>query len=104
MKPFDRKSLTFRIVNAPLDARTIPERHLLLREVVRIPYDVQFVRPRELAERVSLQTPVALLENDGARVLGKNALEAFDRLEALEATAESLINAPLARPDRADLR
>jgi L-fuculose-phosphate aldolase len=36
-----------------------------------------------------------LIENEGALVVGRDVLEAFDRLEVLEATAEALI---LSRP------
>jgi len=35
---------------------------------------------------------VSLLENDGVMVLGKSLLDAFDRLEVLESTAEAVIN------------
>ena len=34
-----------------------------------------------------------LLENDGVLVTGSNVLDAFDRLEVLESTAEAVINA-----------
>ena len=33
------------------------------------------------------------LENDGVLVTGSSVLDAFDRLEVLESTAEALINA-----------
>ena len=36
--------------------------------------------------------PAALLENDGVLVTGGTILEAFDRLEVLESTAEAIIN------------
>jgi L-fuculose-phosphate aldolase len=36
--------------------------------------------------------PAMLLENDGVLVTGATVLEAFDRLEVLESTAEALIN------------
>jgi L-fuculose-phosphate aldolase len=36
--------------------------------------------------------PIALIENDGTLVLGTSVLDAFDRLEVLEATAEAVIN------------
>jgi L-fuculose-phosphate aldolase len=35
--------------------------------------------------------PIALIENDCALVLGKTILDAFDRLEVLESTAEAVI-------------
>jgi L-fuculose-phosphate aldolase len=34
-----------------------------------------------------------LVENDGVVVLGTSILDAFDRLEVLESTAEAIINA-----------
>lgn len=76
----------------PLDCRTIPESYLLLRDVPRIPFGVQFAAPHKVAEEVSLERPVALLENDGVLVCGTSVLDAFDRLEVLEATAETMIN------------
>jgi L-fuculose-phosphate aldolase len=33
-----------------------------------------------------------ILENDGVLVTGSDVLEAFDRLEVLESTAEAIIN------------
>ena len=37
-------------------------------------------------------TPVLILENDGVQVCGTTVLDAFDRLEVLESTAEAMIN------------
>lgn len=76
-----------------LDARTIPESYIFLREVARIPYGIQFTDPSGLAKCVSPEQPVALLENDGVLVCGTSVLDAFDRLEVLESTAEAVINA-----------
>jgi L-fuculose-phosphate aldolase len=36
--------------------------------------------------------PIAILENDGVPVAGTDVLDAFDRLEVLESTAEAIIN------------
>lgn len=40
---------------------------------------------------MGLDNPVALLEHEGALVAGKTVLDAFGRLEVLEATAEAII-------------
>ena len=48
---------------------------------------------QQIARTVSLTQPVALLQNDGALVVGTSPLDVFDRLEVLEATAEALLNA-----------
>ncbi len=83
----------FSVTGAALDSRTIPESYIFLREVGRIPYGVQFGEAKDLAGHVSLEQPIALLENDGVLVCGTNILDAFDRLEVLESTAEAIINA-----------
>lgn len=83
----------FSVSGATLDARTIPESYIFLREIARIPYGLQFGKPDELAARLSLEQPIALLENDGVLVCGTSVLDAFDRLEVLESTAEAVINA-----------
>ena len=82
----------FAVTSGPLDTRTIPESYLLLRDVARVEFGKQFVDGAELATRVSPRQPIALLENDGVLVCGTSVLDAFDRLEVLEATSEALIN------------
>jgi L-fuculose-phosphate aldolase len=82
----------FSVTATPLDTRTIPESYVLLRDVVRVGFGMQYGGEEGIAELVSPARPIALLENDGALVLGSSALDAFDRLEVLEATAEAVIN------------
>src|SRR5205823_14164429 len=71
----------FSVTTAALDSRTIPESYILLRDVGRVPYGIQFQQPEALAQQVSTTRPIALLENDGVLVVGAHVLEAFDRLE-----------------------
>jgi len=78
---------------APLDARTIPESYIFLRDIATIPYAAQFSTGQEVADLVSMKRPAALMENNGVLVLGTSVLDAFDRLEVLESTAEAIINA-----------
>jgi L-fuculose-phosphate aldolase len=88
----------FGVTDAALDTRTIPESYVFLRRVRRVPYGVQFGDGRELAGRTTLRDPALLLENDGVQVCGTSVLDAFDRLEVLESTAEAMINSqPLGR-------
>jgi L-fuculose-phosphate aldolase len=54
---------------------------------------MQFSEPEALAGLLSEERPIILLANDGVLVTGRTILEAFDRLEVLESTAEALINA-----------
>jgi L-fuculose-phosphate aldolase len=82
----------FSVTGTELDTRTIPESFVVLRTVGRAPYGLQFEDPAALASLLSHRQPALLLENDGALVTGKTVLEAFDRLEVLESTAEAIIN------------
>lgn len=83
----------FCVTDVDLDARTIPESYLFLRDVQRFPFGVQFNSPESIADKLSLARPVALLENDGVLVIGRGILDTFDRLEVLETTAEAILNA-----------
>ncbi len=83
----------FSVTGSVPDTRTIPESRLVLRSPTIAPFSLQFEDPGALAALISLEHPVVILENDGALVTGGDVLEAFDRLEVLESTAEALINA-----------
>ena len=82
----------FSVTDATFDTRTIPESYVFLRDVPRVPYGVQYC-DGQIADFVSPSSPTAILENDGVLVTGTSILAAFDLLEVLEATAESVINA-----------
>ncbi len=81
----------FSVTRAELNTRTIPESYLFLRDVPRLPFELPFGDGTALAEAVSLDAPIALLDNDGVLVCGTSVLDAFDRLEVLETTAEAII-------------
>jgi L-fuculose-phosphate aldolase len=83
----------FSVTDSTFDARTIPESYVFLRDVQRVPYGVQYKHDGSIADFVSAASPAAILENDGVLVTGSNVLDAFDRLEVLESTAEAIINA-----------
>jgi L-fuculose-phosphate aldolase len=79
----------FSVTGASLDSRTIPESYLFLRDVGRAPRGLAFT---EIAARTTPANPIMLLDNDGVQVCGTSVLDAFDRLEVLETTAEAMIN------------
>jgi L-fuculose-phosphate aldolase len=83
----------FSVTDTPLDVRTIPESYVFLRDVRRVPYGIQYLDNGSIAEYVSASNPAAILQNDGVLVTGSTVLDAFDRLEVLESTAEAVINA-----------
>ncbi len=82
----------FSVTGTPLDTRTIPESYVVVRHVGRAPFGMQFEDGKELAQLLSAKQPALILENDGVLVTGNDVLEAFDRLEVLESTAEAIIN------------
>ncbi|MBB3209420.1 L-fuculose-phosphate aldolase [Rhodopirellula rubra] len=83
----------FSVTDVVFDTRTIPESYVFLLDVAHVPYGVQYLADGSIANFVSSKSPAAILENDGVVVAGKSILDAFDRLEVLEATAEAVINA-----------
>ncbi len=86
----------FCMTDAPLSTRTIPESYVVLNNAPKLPFLRIVEDAAEIASHLSpTHTPVVLIENEGALVVGRTLLEAFDRLEVLEATAEALL---LARP------
>ena len=82
----------FSVSDAPFDSRTIPESFLFLRDVARVPPGLQLGDGSALAALMSPKNPISILANDGVQVCGTSVLDAFDRLEVLEATAEAMIN------------
>ncbi|HWC95280.1 MAG TPA: class II aldolase/adducin family protein [Candidatus Sulfopaludibacter sp.] len=83
----------FSVTGATLDSRTIPESYVVMRRVGRASFGTQFGDGEDLAAQLSATQPAIILENDGVLVTGSDVLEAFDRLEVLESTAEAIINA-----------
>lgn len=82
----------FSVTGQPLETRTIPESYVVVRNVGRAPYGLQFGDGAELADLLRPTQPALILENDGVLVTGGDILETFDRLEVLESTAEAIIN------------
>lgn len=82
----------FAITNVPLDTHTIPESYILLRNIPTVPYGAQYKNPDQIAEMLSPNLPVVLIENDCILVTGKDILQAFDRLEVAEFSAGALID------------
>jgi L-fuculose-phosphate aldolase len=83
----------FAVSDLPLDTRTIPESYLFLKDVAKIPFEHHYGIGSEAARAITPAHPVALLENNGVLVAGRTVLDAFDRLEVLDATAAALLRA-----------
>jgi len=86
-------AMAFAVTDAEFDPRTIPESYILLRDVRRMPYGLNYTQQDRTAEYFGEATPAAMVENDCVIVTGSTLLQAFDRLEVMESTAHSIINA-----------
>ena len=84
--------MAFAITDAGFDPRTIPESYILLRDIKKLPYG-NIYNPATISGELDAAHPALMVENNCVLVTGNSLLQAFDRLEVLEATAHSLINA-----------
>ena len=82
----------YAITAAVFDSRTIPESYILLRDIPMLPFRMLYTQVDKVAEIVSLQTPVLLIQNDCVLTVGTSILNAFDRLEVAEFSARSLMD------------
>lgn len=86
-------AMAYAISEKHFDTRTIPESYILLRDIVTMAHGAQYDTPEDIAEKVALNKPVMLIQNDSVLTVGTTVLEAFDRLEVAEFSARSLIDA-----------
>ena len=77
------------------ETRTIPESYVVLRDVPKIDFGVQYNNPGIIANSLSNSIHVLLIQNDCLLTTGRNILEAFDRLEVAEFSANSLITSKI---------
>ena len=86
-------SMVFAVTDMPFDTRTIPESYILLRDVKRIPFEAAYQNLDDVAAEFDNAHPVLLVENKSVIVTGASMLQVFDRLEVMEMTAASILNA-----------
>lgn len=86
-------AMAFAVTDTKFDARTIPESYILLRDIVNLPYDEIYTDLDKIATVFDVSHPAAIVENDCIIVTGNSLLQAFDRLEVMESTAHSIVNA-----------
>ncbi|MEZ4518780.1 MAG: class II aldolase/adducin family protein [Chloroflexota bacterium] len=88
----------YAITSTRFDSRTIPESFILLRDVPVIPFRTFYTQADDVADIISLDSPVLIAENDCVLVAGTGLLNAFDRLEVVEFSARSLIDTQVLGP------
>lgn len=97
--------MAFACTDAQLDSRTIPESYIKLRNVARVPY---MTGAQEISSKISISSPVVIVENQCAVVTGRNLTDTFDILEVLEYSAKAVVAtcdiAPLVRISDKEVR
>jgi L-fuculose-phosphate aldolase len=87
--------MAFAVSEVDFDTKTIPESYILLRDIPKLPYGMEFgSKPAgfsKLTDILNKKTPVVLCENDCVIVTGSSLLETFDRLEVAEFSAKAII-------------
>jgi len=88
-----RYLLSFAITKTPIDSRTIPESYISMRDVATVPYGTNITDPKKISDSISEHSPVIIVENDSVISTGNSLINAFDRLEVAEFTANTMIHA-----------
>lgn len=86
-------SMVFAVTDMTFDTRMIPESYILLRDVKRIPFEAAYQNLDDVAAEFDNAHPVLLVENKSVMVTGASMLQVFDRLEVMEMTAASILDA-----------
>ncbi len=86
-------AMAFAVTDTPFDSRTIPESYILLRDIEKRPFHEIYTEPEKVAAEFAPNRPALIFSNDCVIVTGETLLQAFDRLEVLESTAHSILNA-----------
>ncbi len=84
-------AVAYCVTRRKLDTRTIPESYIVLRDIPLLPYGVQFGDGKKIIKQLGKDKPVLLLENDAILTTGATLMQAFDRLEVAEFSAQAVI-------------
>lgn len=84
--------MAFAVTDAKFKTKTIPESYIVLRNISKLPFGSSFMQPKMVANSITKDTPILLIENDCIIVTGDSLLNAFDRLEVAEYSAKAIIS------------
>lgn len=87
--------MAFGITRTYLDARTIPESYIMMRELQRVPFGTSITEPEKISDMLSSRSPLVLIENDSLIVTGNSLINCFDKLEVADFTAKTLISSKM---------
>lgn len=87
--------MAFGVTHTPIDSRTIPESYISMRDIARVPFGTNITDPEKISKIISEHSPVVMVENDSVISTGNTLINAFDRLEVAEFTANTIIHAKM---------
>ena len=87
--------MAFGATHTPIDSRTIPESYIAMRDIAVVPFGTNITNPEKISSIISAHSPVVLVENDSVISTGTTLINAFDRLEVAEFTANTIIHAKM---------
>lgn len=85
--------MAYGVANAKFDPRVIPESYIMLREVPMFEFGAHYADVKKVANVISPRHPVILVKNGFLLTCGKSLLEAYDRMEVAEYSAQAAIAA-----------
>ena len=87
--------MAFAATHTPIDSRTIPESYIAMRDIAVLPFGTNITDKERISQSISAHSPVVLIENDSVISTGNTLINAFDRLEVAEVTANTIIHAKM---------
>lgn len=87
--------MAFGATHTPIDSRTIPESYIAMRDIAVVPFGTNITNPEKISKAIGPHSPVVLIENDSVISTGNTLINAFDRLEVAEFTANTVIHAKM---------
>ncbi len=90
-----RHLMAFGTTHTAIDSRTIPESYIAMRDIKILPFGTNITDPELISKSISAHSPVVLIENDSVISTGNTLINAFDRLEVAEFTANTIIHAKM---------
>lgn len=84
--------MSFAVTGTDFDSRLIPESYMTLRDVKRLPYADIRIPTTDIVNSITRHAPVLMVDSQCVIITGSSILNAFDRLEVLEYSADAIIS------------
>ena len=83
--------MAFATTGSQLNVRTIPESWIFLQDVHSLEFNSHNYGRNDIIDRISMQSPAVLIQNDCVLLAGNQLLQTYERKEVAEFSAKSLV-------------